>query len=588
MLQVLRNHRRAAHNVDAHEYDGLTVFPQGIQAEHCPSYLLEAAQKEWDEALSLGERNGFRNAQTTCIAPTGTIGLLMDCDTTGIEPDYALIKYKKLAGGGYFKIINQSVPGALRRLGYKPDEIKDIVEFCVGSGNLETAPYINRNTLGKKGFTEAVLDNIQLELPRVFDIGFAFNKFVLGEQFCQDILKLSDEQLNSIEFNMLEHLGFTEEEIQSANDSICGRMTVENAPHLKERHYPVFDCANQCGKYGKRFIRPEAHIRMMAAAQPFLSGAISKTINMPNDATIEDVESAHMLSWKLMLKGTAVYRDGSKLSQPLNSMVGDSFSQLKTEKEAPVMQTAKQIVEVVREHRRRALPHRRKGYTQKASIGGHKVYLRTGEYDDGTLGEIFIDMHKEGAAYRSLMNCFAIAISLGLQHGVPLEEFSDAFVFTRFEPNGIVTGNKAITMSTSTIDYIFRELAITYLDRTDLAQVTPDDLRADSIGKKNQQSSDEDDSEDAPSASPSPATATKTEIQPKTAQAVGKVSTNGNGTSNGAKSEAQAGGVATSTVVIAKLKGYEGDACQECGSLTLVRNGTCLKCMTCGATSGCS
>ena len=588
MLQVLRNHRRAAHNVDAHEYDGLTVFPQGIQAEHCPSYLLEAAQKEWDEALSLGERNGFRNAQTTCIAPTGTIGLLMDCDTTGIEPDYALIKYKKLAGGGYFKIINQSVPGALRRLGYKPDEIKDIVEFCVGSGNLETAPYINRNTLGKKGFTEAVLDNIQLELPRVFDIGFAFNKFVLGEQFCQDILKLSDEQLNSIEFNMLEHLGFTEEEIQSANDSICGRMTVENAPHLKERHYPVFDCANQCGKYGKRFIRPEAHIRMMAAAQPFLSGAISKTINMPNDATIEDVESAHMLSWKLMLKGTAVYRDGSKLSQPLNSMVGDSFSQLKTEKEAPVMQTAKQIVEVVREHRRRALPHRRKGYTQKASIGGHKVYLRTGEYDDGTLGEIFIDMHKEGAAYRSLMNCFAIAISLGLQHGVPLEEFSDAFVFTRFEPNGIVTGNKAITMSTSTIDYIFRELAITYLDRTDLAQVTPDDLRADSIGKKNQQSSDEDDSEDAPSSSPSPATATKTEIQPKTAQAVGKVSTNGNGTSNGAKSEAQAGGVATSTVVIAKLKGYEGDACQECGSLTLVRNGTCLKCMTCGATSGCS
>jgi ribonucleoside-diphosphate reductase alpha chain len=372
-------------------------------------------------------------------------------------------------------------------------------------------------------------------------------------------------------------------------------MTVENAPHLKERHYPVFDCANQCGKYGKRFIRPEAHIRMMAAAQPFLSGAISKTINMPNDATIADVERAHILSWKLMLKGTAIYRDGSKLSQPLNSVAVDSFNQLKMEDEAPVMQVAKQIVEVVREHRRKVLPHRRKGYTQKASIGGHKVYLRTGEYEDGTLGEIFIDMHKEGAAYRSLMNCFAIAISLGLQHGVPLEEFTDAFVFTRFEPNGIVTGNKAITMSTSTIDYIFRELAISYLDRTDLAQVTPDDLRADSIGKKNQQSSD---NEVEFNSNESLGVSTKTEMGKEISPATSTVSSNGNGNGNGNGSmapiaqkssmAAQSVGVATSTTVIAKLKGYEGDACQECGSLTLVRNGTCLKCMTCGATSGCS
>jgi ribonucleoside-diphosphate reductase alpha chain len=595
MLQVLKNHWRAAHNVEVREYEGLTTFPQGIHAEHCPSYLLNAAQKEWADALALGERNGFRNAQTTCIAPTGTIGLLMDCDTTGIEPDYALIKYKKLAGGGYFKIINQSVPGALRRLGYKPDEIKDIVEYCVGTGNLESAPYINRNSLRQKGFTDEVLDNIQLELPRVFDISFAFNKFVLGERFCKDVLKLTDEQLNSISFSLLGFLGFTDEEIQVSNDSICGRMTVENAPHLKERHYPVFDCANQCGKYGKRFIRPEAHIRMMAAAQPFLSGAISKTINMPNDATIADVERAHILSWKLMLKGTAIYRDGSKLSQPLNSVAVDSFNQLKMEDEAPVMQVAKQIVEVVREHRRKVLPHRRKGYTQKASIGGHKVYLRTGEYEDGTLGEIFIDMHKEGAAYRSLMNCFAIAISLGLQHGVPLEEFTDAFVFTRFEPNGIVTGNKAITMSTSTIDYIFRELAISYLDRTDLAQVTPDDLRADSIGKKNQQSSD---NEVEFNSNESLGVSTKTEMGKEISPATSTVSSNGNGNGNGNGSmapiaqkssmAAQSVGVATSTTVIAKLKGYEGDACQECGSLTLVRNGTCLKCMTCGATSGCS
>lgn len=377
-------------------------------------------------------------------------------------------------------------------------------------------------------------------------------------------------------------------------------MTVENAPHLKERHYSVFDCATKCGRYGERYIRPEAHIQMMAAAQPFLSGAISKTINMPNDATIEDVEKAHMLSWKLMLKGTAVYRDGSKLSQPLNSVAIESFKQLQMEDDevaaapiAPAMKAAEQVIKII-QHKRRALPHRRKGYTQKASIGGHKVYLRTGEYDDGSLGEIFIDMHKEGAAYRSLMNCFAIAISLGLQHGVPLEEFADAFVFTRFEPNGLVTGNKSISMSTSTIDYIFRELAITYLGRNDLAQVTPDDLRSDSIGKKDQQSSDEDDDNVLPlvlkDGENSP---TSTETQVQKAPVIHAVPSNGNGNGNGhgngnGAAKLSQGTAVAATAVIAKLKGYEGDACQECGSLTLVRNGTCLKCMTCGATSGCS
>lgn len=606
MLRVLKNHWRASHNVEVHEYEGLTIFPQGVQAEHCPSYLLDAAQKEWADALALGERHGYRNAQTTCIAPTGTIGLLMDCDTTGIEPDYALIKYKKLAGGGYFKIINQSVPVALQRLGYKPEEIKDIVDYCAGSGSLDSSPYINRSSLKKKGFTDDILDNIQLELPRAFDISFAFNKFVLGEPFCKEVLGLEDEQLDSITFNLLAHLGFTDEEIQSANDFICGRMTVENAPHLKERHYSVFDCANQCGRYGKRFIRPEAHIRMMAAAQPFLSGAISKTINMPNDATLEEVERAHMLSWKLMLKGTAVYRDGSKLSQPLNSVAIENFKHLEMEEdeviekpaEAPALVAAQQVIKII-QNKRKALPHRRKGYTQKASIGGHKVYLRTGEYEDGTLGEIFIDMHKEGAAYRSLMNCFAIAISLGLQHGVPLEEFADAFVFTRFEPNGLVTGNQSISMSTSTIDYIFRELAITYLGRNDLAQVTPDDLRSDSIGKKDQQSSDEDFDTSPPAtmgkASPSASVQTAPVIKAVPSNSNGNGNGNGNGHSNGhgngngaAQMKAGQSAAVATTAVIAKLKGYEGDACQECGSLTLVRNGTCLKCLTCGATSGCS
>jgi ribonucleoside-diphosphate reductase alpha chain len=593
MLRVLRNHRRAIQNGEVHEYEGLTIYPQGVSSEFCPAYLQSAAVKEWADALELGQRYGYRNAQTTCIAPTGTIGLLMDCDTTGIEPDYALVKYKKLAGGGYFKIINQSVPIALKRLGYNEEEIREIINYCVGTGRLDSAPHINRETLQDKGFTEDVLDRIQAELPKVFDITFAFNKYVLGEEFCKNVLHLTDEQLNSFEFNMLEHLGFSKEEIVHANDAICGTMTIENAPHLKNEHYPIFDCANKCGKYGERYIRPEAHIRMMAAAQPFLSGAISKTINMPNHATIKDVEKAHMLSWKLMLKGTAVYRDGSKLSQPLNSMASEDFSHLKmelVEEKEPIV-IAEKIVQMVREHKRKPLPHRRQGYTQKASIGGHKVYLRTGEYKDGSLGEIFIDMHKEGAAFRSLMNCFAISISLGLQHGVPLEEFTDAFVFTRFEPNGIVTGNDRITMATSTIDYIFRELAINYLDRNDLAQVTPDDLRGDAIGKTSGQ---DEGKHDAPSA-------LGVKNEPKISNGAG----NGNGhavpdavlkaTGNGSQAIDETpltgNGVklsTSSTVAIARLKGYEGDPCNECGQLTLVRNGTCLKCLACGATSGCS
>ena len=600
MLRVLKNHRRAAQNADLAEFEGLSVYPQGISAEHCPSYLRNAALNEWNDALELGEQFGFRNAQTTCIAPTGTIGLLMDCDTTGIEPDFALVKYKKLAGGGYFKIINQSVPQALRKLGYQPEEIREIVNYCAGSGSLESSPHINCASLKSKGFTDEILDKIQEELPRVFDITFAFNRFVLGDAFCHDVLKFSDEQLNAFDFNMLGELGFSEAKINEANDAICGTMTLENAPYLKQEHYAVFDCANKCGKYGERFIRPEAHIRMMAAAQPFFSGAISKTINMPNQATIEEVEKAHLLCWKLMLKGTAVYRDGSKLSQPLNSVASDGFGALKMDlvEEAEPLKTAKTIVEVIRqkEQIRRSLPHRRNGYTQKAVIGGHKVYLRTGEYKDGTLGEIFIDMHKEGAAFRSLMNCFAISISLGLQHGVPLDEFVDAFIFTRFEPNGMVIGNDKITMSTSTIDYIFRELAINYLGRNDLAQVTPDDLRSDAIGKTDDQSSDDDEGEShSPQKSDKPKSDSPQQMSGKS---------NGNGGSHGhliavshastvqdAGSSTMAVGVARKTVTsttIAKMKGYEGDPCGECGQLTLVRNGTCLKCQTCGATSGCS
>jgi ribonucleoside-diphosphate reductase alpha chain len=486
MLRVIRNHRRAAYSAPEEEYEGLTIKPTSIHAEHCPPDLLIAARRAWDRALELGTAYGYRNAQVTVIAPTGTIGLVMDCDTTGIEPDFALVKFKKLAGGGYFKIINQSLPPALSTLGYTEAQVQDIVNYCVGRQTLQGAPFINHETLKQKGFDDAALARMEAGLSQAFEIQFAFNKYVLGEEFCRAKLGLTDVQLIEANFNMLKALGFTQEEIAAANDYCCGAMTVEGAPHLKSDHLPVFDCANRCGRIGQRYIAVDAHIRMMAAAQPFISGAISKTINMPADATLEEVKSAYLFAWKSMVKAVALYRDGSKLSQPLSAS-SDGGKSLETSTE--VLTIAEKITERVLVRylaKRRPLPARRNGYTQKAVIGGHKLYLRTGEYEDGTVGEIFLDMHKEGAAFRSLMNCFAIAISLGLQHGVPLEEFVEAFVFTRFEPNGPVKLNDRIKMSTSIIDYIFRELAVTYLDRYDLAQVKEEDLRMDSVKKDDQ------------------------------------------------------------------------------------------------------
>ncbi|HNL88551.1 MAG TPA: vitamin B12-dependent ribonucleotide reductase, partial [Nitrospira sp.] len=453
MLRVMRNHRRAAYSAPQAEYEGLTILPTSIQPEHCPPAMLLAARRAWDRALELGTAYGFRNAQVTVIAPTGTIGLVMDCDTTGIEPDFALVKFKKLAGGGYFKIINQSLPPALQALGYTEAQIRDIVAYCAGHQTLKGAPFINHEVLRQKGFDDAALERLEGSLAQAFEIQFAFNKYTLGEEFCRQNLNFTEAQLADPAFNMLKALGFTQEDVSAANDYCCGTMTVEGAPHLKLEHLPIFDCANRCGRIGQRYIAVDAHIRMMAAAQPFISGAISKTINMPSDATLEDVKAAYLFAWKSMVKAVALYRDGSKLSQPLNA---SSDSGKATEAMPSVAQVAEKVAErvLVRYlHKRRSLPARRGGYTQKAIIGGHKLYLRTGEYEDGTLGEIFIDMHKEGAAFRSLMNNFAIAISLGLQHGVPLEEFVEAFVFTRFEPNGPVKLNDRIKMATSIIDY---------------------------------------------------------------------------------------------------------------------------------------
>jgi len=610
MLRVLHNHRRAATAAPAKDYEGLHVTPRGIDAKHCPAPLLQAAREAWDRAVALGEKHGYRNAQVTVIAPTGTIGLVMDCDTTGIEPDFALVKFKKLAGGGYFKIINHSLPPALQRLGYSPAQVDDIVAYAVGRKTLAGAPAINHQTLRAKGFDDATLKRLEEALKGAFDLRFVFNKHVLGEEFCRKTLHLTEAQLQDVNLDLLAQLGFDKAAVAAANDYVCGSMTVEGAPHLRPEHLPVFDCANRCGRKGRRFIPFEAHVHMMAAVQPFISGAISKTINMPHDASVADVQRVYELAHDSMIKAVALYRDGSKLSQPLNTVSSEDDVDTGNLPGSVVDVAARVTERVVHRYlaKRRRLPHRRAGYTQKAVVGGHKVYLRTGEYEDGSLGEIFLDMHKEGAAFRSLMNCFAIAISLGLQHGVPLEEFVDAFVFTRFEPNGMVSGHHNIKLVTSVIDYVFRDLAISYLDRTDLCQVRDEDLRNTTTGTPNEpEFTDEEVVSERVHETPPPSDASG--LHPRSA---------GLGPQAGRREDGAAhnGGVAVATprpnagasaamrhaairqaqnilvqrakIAEARLKGYEGDPCGACGQFTLVRNGTCLKCDSCGATSGCS
>ena len=592
MERVLRNHRRAAYAVPKNEYEGLTVTP----VTHAPSLFTQEtwalARVMWDNALAIGEVAGYRNAQVTCIAPTGTIGLVMDCDTTGIEPDFALVKFKKLAGGGYFKIVNQSVEPALRRLGYNNEQIAAIETFAKGTNTLEGAPHINRATLKAKGFDDETLAKIESQLLGAFEIGFVFNHFVLGDEFCTTKLGMTQEQLADWNISILRDvLGFTGQQIDEASDVICGRMTLEGAPFLKDEHLPIFDCATPCGKHGSRYIRPLAHVDMMAAAQPFISGAISKTINLPQDATIGDVKEAYRYSWERMTKAVALYRDGSKLSQPLAS--SDDIGAPDDEADVPAagyttpVQIAEKIVYRYIAKRRR-MPDRRGGYTQKAVVGGHKVYLRTGQYDDGTIGEIFVDMHKEGAAFRSLMNNFAIAVSLGLQHGVPLEEYVDAFTFTRFEPNGPVIGHENIKMATSILDYIFRELAVSYLGRYDLAQVQPSQ-EIDAMGPDPEYLGEEDGdttyrTADAirpvTAALPKPAPV----VQPPPAPVMAGVASS---TSAAPLQRGTAQPIAE-RVREALAKGYSGDACGTCGQFALVRNGTCLKCDSCGSTSGCS
>ena len=560
MLRVMGMHRDAAYAIDR---------------DHCPEALYRAACADWDEAGSRGRESGYRNAQATVLAPTGTIGLLMDCDTTGIEPDFSLVKFKKLAGGGYFKIVNQSVPEALRRLGYGDAQVQDIVAYVQGTNTLLAAPHVNRATLKAKGLTSEDMAKVEAALPGVFDLDLAFGPWVVGDE-TYDRLGVSKESRARFGFSLLKHLGFTDAEIEEANETIVGRMTIEGAPHLREEHYAVFDCANRCGKKGKRFLAPMSHVKMMAATQPFLSGAISKTVNLPNDATVEDVQKIYEEGWRLGLKAVALYRDGCKASQPLSS-TSDSAKGDKAEKvekvekvaAAPATSTSSAMTLAVdarpvprsptearrqgRQDSRIRLPKNRRGFTQEARVGGHKIYLRTGEYQDGTLGEIFIDLHKEGAAFRSIMNCFAMAVSVGLQYGVPLEAFVDQYTFTRFEPQGVVEGHENVKMATSIVDYLFRALGIAYLQRYDLAHVPPADPSPtqDPVESKAQEAI-------AVTALPAPTAWVEPEHH-------------------------------ATSALDAQLEDMMGDApvCDGCGHIT-VRNGACYKCLNCGNSMGCS
>ena len=634
MLRVVRNHRRAAHG-QSKGYEALATAPVALDHDAIGQpELSEAARRAWDVALDLGELFGYRNAQATVIAPTGTIGLVMDCDTTGVEPDFALVKFKTLAGGGYFKIINRCVPEALATLGYGQTEIDAVVAYAVGHGSLENySGALNYDALRAKGFGVEEIAAVEGALESAFDIRFVFNKWTLGAEFCAKTLKLDAASLDAPDFDMLRALGFSKSEIDAANLHVCGAMTLEGAPYIKEEHLAVFDCANPCGRIGKRALSVESHIRMMAAVQPFISGAISKTINMPNAATVKECGESYMLSWKLGLKANALYRDGSKLSQPLASQVfdiDDNEDELDDVLAAPqatrttviTERIIEKVIERVASHEREKLPTRRKGYTQKAIVGGHKVYLRTGEYEDGRPGEIFIDMHKEGAAFRSLMNNFAIAISIGLQYGVPLDEFVEAFTFTRFEPAGLVQGNDSIKNATSVLDYIFREMAVSYLGRTDLAHVTPHDdedlgggisegakgevekavnrvvsagftrgrfqrigvVRGGAAPAMIDEHGHHEESEEFFTETPQ---VDLSEIAAEVMEAVGQTNPVGAAVASlevalGARDPRQ------KRVAEARMKGFEGDACGSCGNFTLVRNGTCMKCNTCGSTSGCS
>jgi ribonucleoside-diphosphate reductase alpha chain len=567
MLKVIRNHRRAAYNASAREYEDLHVTPVGISSADCPNDLVHAAKDAWDKALNKGEKHGYRNAQVTVIAPTGTIGLLMDCDTTGVEPDFALVKFKKLAGGGYMKIANQSVAPALHHLGYTEAEVQDIMRNVMGTLSLEGAPHINRASLRQKGFTDEDIAAVEKNLPQVFELGFAFNKWTLGQK-TMERLGFTEEQTSDFHFNLLRALGFTSDQIDEANVTICGHMTVEGAPHLKEEHLPVFDCANKCGKTGRRFIFAEGHIRMMAASQPFISGAISKTINLPNEATVEDVKNAYLLSWKLGIKANALYRDGSKLSQALNTSSSKKDSKDSKDSKEPEVRIVEKVV-IKETPRRRKLPDERLAIAHKFSIAGHEGYIHVGMYEDGSPGEIFIKMSKEGSTLSGVMDTLAISLSMNFQYGVPLESLCEKLVGARFEPMGM-TSNKEIPIVRSVMDYLGRWLALKFLVKERAKKFHNGELvdQAYAVGSKSKE-----------------AFAMRLPIVDEGSPVPMDLSV---GLEQSAHAEPAATVTTTDKTAQAKLQGYTGSMCGGCGSFKMKRNGSCEVCLDCGATSGCS
>lgn len=621
MLRVIRNHRRAAFDVNESEYEKLTVKPVGIKAEFAPAYLLAAARESWNEALSMGEKYGYRNAQTTLLAPTGTIGLLMDCATTGVEPDFALVKFKKLAGGGYFRIVNEAVPLALKNLGYNESEVNDVVNYMRGTADITSAPHINATTLKAKGFNDEDLTAINKALKGAFEIKFVFNVWSLGED-CLKRTGFSPEEYNAPDFNMLKAMGFTDEQIEQANEYVCGTMTIEGAPHLRVEDYSVFDTANKNGKKGQRYIPFIGHIRMMAAVQPFLSGAISKTINMDHNVTVDDVKFAYEESWRLGLKAVALYRDGCKLSQPLSTSSKNKGDEKKEEikevevkveggkvavlKQEEIVELAKainmedmedavrQASEILSQHvgintpmesygrdgsvterrvylhgEKRRLPAKRSGITVAAKVGNQQIWLRTGEYPDGRVAEIFVDMYKEGATVRSLLNMFAISVSMGLQYGVPLEKFVENFVFTKFEPAGF-TDHPNVKNCNSIIDFIFRVLGMEYLGRTDFVQVPPKGIQKNKFENIAKIAETGVAQETMVLEKPVEVVKTEEEIEGQEVLPTleNKVSKN------------------ASDAALSNMMG-DAPACPTCGHIT-VRNGSCYKCLNCGDSLGCS
>src|SRR3989344_2294108 len=547
MLNVMKMHRQAAY---------------AISEASCPNDLLVAARQDWDEAVALGEQFGYRNSQATVIAPTGTIGLLLDCDTTGIEPDFALVKFKKLAGGGSMKIVNNAVKQALGNLGYGQDQQQEIIDYALGVGRfIETTP-INRSSLSSKGLTPDEIDKVEKTLAAAFDISFSFNRMVLGDDIFNR-LGITQEEEKQPNFSLLGRLGFTPDEIFKSNLAICGTQTLEGAPHLKTEHLPVFDCANRCGPTGTRFIEPLAHVRMMAAVQPFISGAISKTINLPNEATLQDVEQVYAESWKLGLKALALYRDGSKLSQPLNTKKDETEDQTEV-----VEKVVERVVYAPKRHR---LADERRSITHKFQIAGHKGFITVGLYEDGKPGEIFVTMAKQGSTISGLMDAFAKSVSIGLQYGVPLTMVVRQFANSRFEPYGF-TANPQIRIAKSIIDYIARYLGIKFLNP---AQQSELGIRAD-VDASSQQ----------------------TQIEFNHPQETLEKELNGSDTSitdvgqlspivEEVQNELASDDYSEEEPMITSGAKIHSDAppCPSCGSLTF-KTGTCYTCLSCGSTTG--